>query len=60
MEYIFREVVESNGLLSAFVVVGLIMAFSFWISKIIHYRIPAVALAVFLGLVLALLGKKRD
>jgi len=59
MEHIFREVVESNGLLSAFVVVGLIMAFSFWISKIMHHRIPAVALAVFLGLVLALLGKKK-
>ena len=56
---IFEEILDKNGLIFGFLLVGLIMAFSFWISKKIGNKIPAVALAVFLGLLIALFGDKK-
>ena len=56
---IIKEILDKNGLIFAFLLVGLIMSFSFWISKKIGNKIPAVALAVFIGLVIALFGQKK-
>jgi malonate transporter MadM subunit len=54
------ELIDKNGLVFAFLLVGLIMLFSFWISrKLFFKRIPGVAVAVLLGLALATLGGKK-
>lgn len=55
-----EEIVEKNGLVFAFLVVGVIMAASYWISgKLLAKRIPGVALAVLIGLGLATLGDSK-
>ena len=52
--------IDKNGLVFAFLVVGIIMYLSFQVSKHLFIKkIPGVALAVFAGLVLALFGSKR-
>lgn len=55
----FLDFQQANQLIFAFLWVGFIMAGSFWLSKKIRLQIPAVALAVFIGLLLALLGEKK-
>ena len=57
---IFEKVIDKNGLLFAFLFVGIIMWISFFVSK--HFtrnNIPGVAIAVIAGLALALLGDKK-
>ena len=57
---VIEKVLLKNGLLVAFLVVGLIMMLSFWVSKkLTHQKIPGVAIAIVIGLGLALLGGKK-
>ncbi|MGB5170481.1 MAG: malonate transporter subunit MadM [Eudoraea sp.] len=57
---IINDVIGKNGLIFAFLLVGIIMLFSAWISKAFtHNRIPAVAIAVIIGLSLAFFGGKK-
>ena len=59
MELVYK-LIDKNGLVFAFLVVGIIMYLSFLISeKLFRKKIPGVALAVFVGLLLALLGSKK-
>lgn len=55
-----EKLVAKNGLLFAFLFVGIIMWTSYWISR--HFtrnKIPGVAIAVVAGLALALLGDQK-
>ena len=57
---IVNNVIDKNGLIFAFFFVGVIMLFSFWISKkLTNKRIPGVAIAIIIGLLLAFLGDKK-
>jgi len=57
---IIEKIIDKNGLVFAFLLVGLIMLFSFWISKYItRNKIPGVAIAIIIGLGLAFLGGKK-
>lgn len=57
---VLENVLVKNGLLFAFVVVGVIMLLSFWISKnLLKKRIPGVAIAIIIGLCLAFFGDKK-
>ncbi len=57
---IVKTVIGENGLIFAFLFVGIIMLLSFWISKnVTQKRIPAVAIAIIIGLALAFLGGKK-
>lgn len=57
---LIETVILKNGLLFAFLFVGVVMLVSFWLSrKLTNNRIPGVAIAVLGGLALALLGGKK-
>jgi malonate transporter MadM subunit len=57
---LLKDILIKNGLLFAFLLVGLIMLFAFWISKVLtNKRIPGVAIAIVIGLGLAFLGEKK-
>lgn len=57
---IVEKIIDSNGLVFAFLVVGVIMLFSFWVSKkLTRKRIPGVAIAILIGLGLAFLGNEK-
>jgi malonate transporter MadM subunit len=57
---IFESIIGKNGLLFAFLFVGIIMWASYWVSRhLTHHKIPGVAIAVIAGLVLALFGDKK-
>ena len=57
---ILDPVIQNNGLLFAFLLVGLIIWVSYWISRRwLKNKIPGVALAVIAGLLLALMGDKK-
>ncbi len=57
---IIETVIGKNGLIFAFLFVGLIMLFSFWLSKYLtKNKIPGVAIAILIGLGLAFLGGKK-
>ena len=59
MEIVYN-VIAKNGLIFAFLFVGIIMLVSFWISKHVTRKgIPAVAIAIVIGLALAFLGEKK-
>ena len=59
MEVVYK-LIDKNGLVFAFLAVGIIMYLSFQVSKhLFRRKIPGVALAVFAGLALALLGSKK-
>jgi len=59
MEVVYK-LIDKNGLVFAFLVVGIIMYLSFLVSKnLFKNKIPGVALAVFAGLLLALFGSKK-
>lgn len=58
MEYITTLLVK-NGLIVAFLVTGIVMYFSEWLSKTFtNKKIPGSAIAIFSGLLLAYLGGK--
>ncbi len=57
---IIEKVLMKNGLLFAFLFVGVIMLFSVWASrKITRDKIPGVAIAILIGLGLAFFGDKK-
>ncbi len=57
---IIEKIIDKNGLVFAFLFVGLIMFISFWISKnITRNKIPGVAIAIIAGLGLAFLGDRK-
>ena len=59
MELIIQVLVK-NGLLFAFLLVGVIMAVSYWLARrVLGGAIPGVALAIIIGLCLAFLGGER-
>lgn len=60
MMEIIEKVLTKNGLLFAFLFVGFIMLISYGLSKqLTRNRIPGVAIAILIGLGLALLGDKK-
>lgn len=60
MMEVIEKVLTKNGLLFAFLFVGFIMLISYWLSKKLTYnKIPGVAIAILIGLALALLGDKK-
>lgn len=57
---IVNEVIGKNGLIFAFLFVGVIMLLSEWLSKgLTNKRIPGVAIAIIMGLALAFFGDKK-
>ncbi|MFT5883565.1 MAG: malonate transporter MadM subunit [Arcticibacterium sp.] len=55
-----QNIIGKNGLVFAFLLVGLIMFISFWLSnKLLNKRIPGVAIAVLAGLGLATFGGEK-
>lgn len=57
---IINDVIGKNGLIFAFLFVGIIMLFSAWVSKnLTKKKIPAVAIAILMGLGLAFFGDKK-
>ncbi|MBC6994108.1 malonate transporter subunit MadM [Neolewinella lacunae] len=57
---IARDIIDKNGLIFAFLCVGLVMVFSFWVAKhLLGNKIPGVAIAIVIGLALALLGGNK-
>jgi len=55
-----QNLIGKNGLVFAFLLVGLIMFISFWLSnKLLNKRIPGVAIAVLAGLGLATFGGEK-
>jgi len=54
------QVIGKNGLIFAFLFVGVVMLFSFWFSNTFtRKKIPGVAIAILIGLGLALFGGKK-
>ncbi len=54
---IIEKIIDKNGLVFAFLFVGLIMLFAFWVSRhLTRNKIPGVAIAIIIGLGLAFLG----
>lgn len=57
---LLKNIVEKNGLVFAFLLVGLLMLVSHWVSKrVFRSKIPGVALAIAGGLCLAYLGGEK-
>ena len=57
---IIEKIISKNGLVFAFLFVGIVMLISFWISKkILKNKIPGVAIAILIGLSLAFFGDKK-
>lgn len=57
---IIEKIIDKNGLVFAFLFVGIIILVSYWISKnITRNKIPGVAIAIIIGLGLAFLGDKK-
>ncbi len=57
---LIENVLLKNGLLFAFLLVGLLMLFSNFMSKtVLQGKLPGVAIAIFLGLALATLGDEN-
>ncbi|MFD0991172.1 malonate transporter subunit MadM [Mariniflexile jejuense] len=57
---ILENIIDKNGLIFAFLCVGFLMLFSFWISKhILKNYIPSVAIAIIIALGLAFFGSKN-
>ena len=54
---IIEKIIDKNGLVFAFLFVGVIMLFAFWVSRhLTQNKIPGVAIAIIIGLGLAFLG----
>ncbi|WP_341227986.1 malonate transporter subunit MadM [uncultured Arcticibacterium sp.] len=57
---LLKTLIDKNGLVFAFLLVGVIMLFSFWFSgKFLRKKIPGVAIAVLIGLWLATFGGEK-
>lgn len=57
---LIEKIIAKNGLVFAFLFVGILMLFAFWISKnLLKNKIPGVAVAIVIGLSLAFLGDKK-
>lgn len=56
---IIEKIIDKNGLVFAFLFVGVIMLFAFWVSRhLTKNKIPGVAIAIIIGLGLAFLGNE--
>lgn len=56
----FSQVITKNGFIFAFLVVGVIMLFSYWFSSTFtRNKIPGVAIAILIGLGIALFGNEK-
>ena len=57
---IIQNIIAKNGLIFAFLCVGVLMLLSYWISKhILKGYIPGVAISIVIALVLAFFGNKK-
>ena len=57
---LIEKIISKNGLIFAFLFVGLVMLFAFWVSKkLMANKIPGVAVAILIGLALAFLGNQN-
>lgn len=57
---IAEKIIENNGLVFSFLIVGIIMVISFWLSRnVTNNKLPGVAIAIILGLFLAFLGEEK-
>ncbi|MDP4679780.1 MAG: malonate transporter subunit MadM [Cyclobacteriaceae bacterium] len=57
---IIDKILSKNGLVFAFLTVGVIMFSSYWISKnILRNKVPGVAIAIIVALILAFFGDKK-
>lgn len=57
---IIEKIISKNGLIFAFLFVGIIILFSYWVSrKLLGNKIPGVAIAIIIGLALAFLGDTK-
>ena len=57
---IINNIIGKNGLVFAFLCVGVIMLISFWVSKrVTNNKIPGVAISIIIGLSLAFLGDEK-
>ena len=57
---LIEKLIAKNGLVFAFLFVGVIMAISYWLSlKLTRKKIPGAAIAITAGLALAYLGDKK-
>lgn len=55
-----EKIMEANGFVFAFLVVGIIMYASYWMSKaLFRSKIPGAAIAIIIGLILAFFGGER-
>lgn len=60
MVEIAETIIAKNGLIFAFLCVGLLILFSFWLSKrVLKNYIPGVAVAIIIALTLAFFGDKK-
>jgi len=60
MQELVQNIIAKNGLVFAFLCVGLLMLLSFWISKyFLRNYIPSVAIAIIIALALALFGDEK-
>ena len=53
---VLDEIFIKNGLIVAFLTVGLMLFLADWISKIFNKRVPGVAIAILVALVMAYFG----
>ena len=57
---LIENLIGKNGLVFGFLLVGLIMLISSWLSKsMTRNKIPSVAIAIIIGLVVAGLGEEK-
>lgn len=57
---IIQNLIAKNGLIFSFLCIGIIMLFSFWVSKnILRNVVPGVAVAIIIALSLAFFGDKK-
>ena len=57
---VFENLIAKNGLVIAFLFVGLVMFIAFWLSKTFtNKKIPGVALAILAALILAYFGEEK-
>ena len=60
MTEIIEKLIGKNGLVFGFLLVGIIMLVSFWLSKkLTRKKIPGVAIAIIIGLGIAFLGEEK-
>lgn len=60
MTELIENLIGKNGLVFSFLLIGIIMLISSWLSKsLIYNKIPGVAIAIIIGLALAYIGEEK-